>query len=46
VEAPSEILDPGPSEPLKGNLTRWCSRRIAERCGEQRLEIAQCRYHY
>ncbi|HKR16121.1 Txe/YoeB family addiction module toxin [Rhizorhapis sp.] len=46
----------GKPEPLRGNLTGWWSRRITGehrlvyRCAgaaeEQRLEIAQCRYHY
>ena len=46
----------GKPEPLKGNLKGWWSRRItltdrlvyrAAGSGvEQRLEIAQCRYHY
>ncbi len=46
----------GKPEPLKGDLSGWWSRRItlADRLvcrvsgtGEgQRLEIAQCRYHY
>lgn len=46
----------GKPEPLKGDLKGWWSRRITleDRLvyrvsgsgGEQRLEIAQCRYHY
>jgi toxin YoeB len=46
----------GKPEPLKGDLKGWWSRRItlADRLvyrvagsgPEQRLEIAQCRYHY
>lgn len=46
----------GKPEPLKGDLTGWWSRRItsehrlvyrvAGQKGDQRIEIAQCRYHY
>ena len=46
----------GKPEPLKGDLKGWWSRRITREdrlvyrmngAGEdQRLEIAQCRYHY
>ncbi len=46
----------GKPEPLKGNLAGWWSRRISGEhrlvyrvagAGEgQRIEIAQCRYHY
>ncbi|HEX2018518.1 MAG TPA: Txe/YoeB family addiction module toxin [Aurantimonas sp.] len=46
----------GKPEPLKGDLKGWWSRRItaehrlvyrvAGKAGEQRLEIAACRYHY
>ena len=46
----------GKPEPLKGDLKGWWSRRItledrlvyrvAGKDDEQRLEIAQCRYHY
>ncbi|CAN5355162.1 Txe/YoeB family addiction module toxin [soil metagenome] len=46
----------GKPEPLKGDLKSWWSRRItledrlvyrvAGSGDEQRLEIAQCRYHY
>ena len=46
----------GKPEPLKGDLKGWWSRRLTredrlvyrvEGTGElQRLEIAQCRYHY
>jgi toxin YoeB len=46
----------GKPEPLRGNMTGWWSRRIdgehrivyrlAGADKEQRLEIAQCRYHY
>jgi toxin YoeB len=46
----------GKPEPLKGDLSGWWSRRIdrehrlvyriAGTGEEQRLEIAQCRYHY
>ena len=46
----------GKPEPLKGDLKGWWSRRItledrlvyrvAGSGDEQRLEIAQCRYHY
>jgi len=46
----------GKPEPLKGDLKDWWSRRItledrlvyrvAGSGDEQRLEIAQCRYHY
>ncbi len=46
----------GQPEPLKANLSGWWSRRItgehrlvyrvADQGDQQRLEIAQCRYHY
>jgi toxin YoeB len=46
----------GKPEPLKGDLQGWWSRRITTadrlvyrvegRRADQRLEIAQCRYHY
>jgi toxin YoeB len=46
----------GKPEPLKGQLTGWWSRRITVehrlvyRCvgkgDDQRIDIAQCRYHY
>ena len=46
----------GKPEPLKGNWSGWWSRRITQehrlvyrvtgKDSEQRLEIAQCRYHY
>jgi toxin YoeB len=46
----------GKPEPLKGDLKGWWSRRItledrlvyrvAGTGGDQRLEVAQCRYHY
>ena len=46
----------GKPEPLRGNWSGWWSRRITSehrlvyrvsgKDGEQRLEIAQCRYHY
>lgn len=46
----------GKPEPLKGDLRGWWSRRITTadrlvyrvegRGADQRLEIAQCRYHY
>lgn len=42
----------GKPEPLKANLSGWWSRRIDRthrlvyRVGEERIEIAQCRYHY
>ena len=46
----------GKPEPLRGNLAGWWSRRISGdhrlvyrvqgQAGNQRLEIAQCRYHY
>lgn len=46
----------GKPEPLKGDLQGWWSRRITGedrlvyrvegRAEEQRLEIAQCRFHY
>jgi toxin YoeB len=46
----------GKPEPLKGNLSGWWSRRITDehrfvyrvagQGPEQRLEIAQLRYHY
>ena len=47
----------GKPEPLKGDLSGWWSRRItgdhrlvyriAGKAGaDQRIEIAQCRYHY
>jgi len=46
----------GKPEPLKGDLKGWWSRRItlqdrlvyrvAGSGDEQRLEVAQCRYHY
>lgn len=46
----------GKPEPLKGDLQGWWSRRITTadrlvycvegRGTDQRLEIAQCRYHY
>lgn len=46
----------GKPEPLKGSLSGWWSRRITQNdrlvyrvsgAGEdQRLEIAQCRFHY
>ncbi len=47
----------GKPEPLKGDLSGWWSRRIAgdhrlvyrirgARGGDQRIEIAQCRFHY
>lgn len=46
----------GKPEPLKGQLAGWWSRRITVehrliyRCvgkgGDQRIEVAQCRYHY
>lgn len=46
----------GKPEPLKGDLTGWWSRRIADdhrfvyrvsgKAGAQSLEIAQLRYHY
>ena len=47
---------PGKPEPLKGDLSGWWSRRIAEehrmvyrvagKGASQHLEIAQLRYHY
>jgi len=42
----------GKPEPLKGSLAGWWSRRITRehrlvyRVEEDRLLIAQCRYHY
>lgn len=46
----------GKPEPLRGDLQGWWSRRLTQvdrlvyrvegRPGEQRLEIAQCRFHY
>jgi len=46
----------GKPEPLKGDLKGWWSRRItlvdrlvyrvAGSADDQRLEVAQCRYHY
>jgi toxin YoeB len=47
----------GKPEPLKGNLTGWWSRRISgehrlvysvegRRGADQRIIIAQCRFHY
>lgn len=46
----------GKPEPLKGDLQGWWSRRITtadrlvyrveEKRDDQRLEIAQCRFHY
>jgi toxin YoeB len=42
----------GKPEPLKHDLAGWWSRRITDehrlvyRVVEDRLEIAQCRYHY
>jgi len=46
----------GKPEPLKGDLQGWWSRRITHEdrlvyrvqgaASEQRLEIAQCRFHY
>jgi toxin YoeB len=46
----------GKPEPLKGDLKGWWSRRVtledrlvyrvAGSGDEQRLEVAQCRYHY
>ena len=46
----------GKPEPLRGNWSGWWSRRITSehrlvyrvtgKDAEQRLEIAQCRYHY
>lgn len=42
----------GKPEPLRGPLSGWWSRRITRelrlvyRAGEDRLFIAQCRYHY
>jgi toxin YoeB len=46
----------GKPEPLKGDLQGWWSRRISTadrfvyrvegKGADQRLEIAQCRYHY
>jgi toxin YoeB len=47
----------GKPEPLKGDLAGWWSRRITSEHrlvyrvarahgGEQRIEIAACRYHY
>ena len=46
----------GKPEPLKGDLQGWWSRRITTtdrlvyrvegKGADQRLEIAQCRYHY
>lgn len=46
----------GKPEPLRGDLSGWWSRRITSehrlvyrvsgQAGDQRLEIAQCRYHY
>lgn len=42
----------GKPEPLKGNLSGWCSRRIDEknrliyRVINETLEIVQCRSHY
>lgn len=46
----------GKPEALKGDLKGWCSRRVtlkdrlvyrvAGSGDEQRLEVAQCRYHY
>jgi toxin YoeB len=46
----------GKPEPLRGSLSGWWSRRInqtdrlvyrvAGKDNDQRLEIAQCRYHY
>lgn len=42
----------GKSEPLKGNLSGWWSRRIDDknrivyRITDEQIEIAQCRSHY
>lgn len=46
----------GKPEPLKGNLQGWWSRRLThtdrlvyrmtDKGDDQRLEIAQCRFHY
>lgn len=46
----------GKPEPLKGDLSGWWSRRITSehrlvyrvtgQKGDQRIEIAQCRFHY
>lgn len=46
----------GKPEPLKGQLKGWWSRRITHehrlvyrvrgKAEEQKLEVAQCRYHY
>lgn len=46
----------GKPEPLKGDLAGWWSRRLTQddrlvyrvsgRSPDQRLEIAQCRFHY
>jgi len=47
----------GKPEPLRGNLTGWWARRITDehrlvyrvtgkRGVDQRIEIAQCRFHY
>lgn len=46
----------GKPEPLRGELSGWWSRRITEehrlvyRCigkdDDQRVEVAQCRFHY
>lgn len=46
----------GKPEPLRGDLSGWWSRRLTQEHrlvyrvqgagGEQRLEIAQCRFHY
>ena len=46
----------GKPEPLKGDFKGWWSRRLTEKdrlvyrvegkSGDQRLEIAQCRFHY
>ena len=46
----------GKPEPLKGDFKGWWSRRLTDKdrlvyrvegkADEQRLEIAQCRYHY
>ena len=50
------FIGAGKPEPLKGNWRGWWSRRITQehrlvyrvtgKDAEQRLEIAQCRYHY
>ena len=50
------FIGTGKPEPLKGNWRGWWSRRITQehrlvyrvtgKDAEQRLEIAQCRYHY